>query len=135
MGRSIGSKARYFSRVRVGLRARSEARQAHRHQFPVVPAGAELDGQRNGDGRAHFAQQPLHQRQVAQQPGAAVALHDLINGAAEVEIHNIEAQVLADARGIRHHRRIGPEQLRRDGPLHGVEGQILQQRAGGLARA
>jgi hypothetical protein len=99
-----------------------QARQADRHEFPVVPAGAELDGERNGDGRAHLAQQQFDQRQVAQQAGAAVAPHDFVHGAAEIDIHHVEAQILADARGIGHDRGVGAEQLRADGALHGIEG-------------
>ena len=112
-----------------------QARQADRDELLVVPAGAELDGERNGNGRAHLAQQPLHQGQVAQQAGAAVAFHHFVHRAAEVDIHHVEAQVLADARGIGHDGGIGPEQLRGDGALHGIEGQVLHQRARGLTCA
>ena len=81
------------------------------------------------------AQKSLHQRQIAQQAGAAVALHHFVHRAAEIDVDDVEAQILADARGIRHHLRIGAEQLRGDGMLLGIESQVLQQRAGGLARA
>ena len=67
----------------------------------------------------------LDQRQVAQQARAAVALHHLVHRAAEVDIDDVEAQVLADARGVGHHLRIGAEQLRGDGVLLRLEGQIL----------
>ena len=83
----------------------------------------------NGDGLAHLAQQPLHQRQVAQQAGAAVALHHFVHRAAEIEVEDVEAQVLADARGVGHHRRIGAEKLRRNGMLFRFEGQVLQRLA------
>ena len=106
-----------------------------RHQFLIVPAGAELHGERNRDGGADFAQHPLHQRQIAQQAGAAVALHHLVHRAAEVDIEDVEAQVLADARGVGHHGRIGAEELRGDGVLFGVEIQIaFQGRVGLVAR-
>ena len=76
--------------------------------------------------RRTWLQQTLHQRQIAQQAGAAVALDHLIHGAAEVDIEDIEAQVLADARGIGHHGRVGAEELRGDRMLFGIECQILQ---------
>ena len=87
------------------------------------------------DGRAHFAQQSLHQRQVAQQAGAAVALDHFIDRAAEVDIENVEAEILADARGVGHDGGVGAEELRGDGMLVRVEAQIFGQRLGGFAGA
>ena len=55
--------------------------------------------------------QALHQRQVAQQPRAAVAPHHFVHRAAEVDVHHVEAQVLADAGGVGHHLRVGAEKL------------------------
>ena len=101
----------------------------------IVPAGAILHREGNGDGLAHLAQQPLHQRQVAQQPGAAVALHHLIDRTAEVDVEDVEAQVLAHAGGIGHDCRIGAEQLRGDRMLLRIEGQVLQGAGGFLAAA
>ena len=73
------------------------------------------------------AQNRLHQRQIAQQARAAVALHHLIHRAAEVDVDNVEAQVLADARRFRHHGRVGAEQLRGDGVLVILERQVAHR--------
>ena len=83
---------------------------------------------------AHLAQKPFDQRQIAQQSRAAVALHHFLHRAAEVDIDDIEAQILADARGVGHHRGIGAEELRGNGMLVRLESQVFQG-AGGLVRA
>ena len=67
------------------------------------------------------AQQPLDQGKVAQQAGASIARHHFLHRAAEVDIDDIEAQVLAVARGVRHHGRVGAEKLRGNGVLIRVE--------------
>ena len=102
-------------------------------QFVIVPAGAVLHGERDGDGGADFAQQAFHQRQIAQQAGAAVALDHFVDGAAEVEIEDVEAQILADAGGFGHDVGVGAEELGGDGMLVGVEAEIALQGLVGLA--
>ena len=67
------------------------------------------------------AQKLFHQRQVAKQPGAAIALHYFIDRAAEVDVQDVEPEVLAYPRGVRHHSRIGSEQLRGNGMLVRLE--------------
>src|SRR5260221_8457405 len=51
----------------------------------LVPAGAQLDGERDFYGGAHRAEDLLEQRHVAQQAGAS-ALHDFLGGAAEIDV-------------------------------------------------
>ncbi len=98
----------------------------------IVPAGAELHGERDGDGGAYIAQQRSDQRQVAQQAGAAVALDDFVDGAAEVEIEDVEAEILADAGGVGHDGWVGAEELGGDGMLVGLEVQVALQGLVGL---
>ena len=81
-------------------------------------------GERNRDGGAHFAQHAADQRQIAQQARPAIALHHLIHRTSEIQIEYVEAQILADARRLGQHRRIGAEELRGDRMLVGVEGEI-----------
>ena len=69
---------------------------------------------------------------IAQQTRSAVALHHFVHRAAEIDIDDIEPHILANAGGIGHHRRIGSEQLRRNGMLFGFESQIAKG-TGGLA--
>ena len=102
-------------------------------QVVIAPAGAVLHGERDGDGGADFAQHAFHQRQIAQQAGAAVALDDFVDRAAEVEIEDVEAQVLADARGFGQDGGVGAEELGGDGVLVGVEAEIALQGLIGLA--
>ena len=76
-----------------------QPRHLHGDQFAIVPAGAVFQSERNVDGGAHLAQEPFDQRQIAEQTGAAVALHYFIHGAAEIDVEDVEAEVLADAGG------------------------------------
>ena len=109
-----------------------ELRHAHCDELFVIPTGAIFQRERNRDGGTHRAQQLLHQGQVAQQARSAVALDDLIHRTAEVNIQNVEAKILADARGIGHDGGVGAEKLGGNGMLLGLEGQVLQG-AGRLA--
>jgi len=60
-----------------------------------VPAGAELDGQRNLYGGAHGAEDLLQQRQVAQQAGAA-ALDYFFGRAAEIDVDRVVTKMRSD---------------------------------------
>ena len=71
---------------------------------------------------------------IAQQAGAAVAGHHFLHRTSEVDIDDIEAHILAMARGVRHHGRIGTEQLRGNRMLVGLEIQVAE-RARGFGRA
>ena len=75
----------------------------------------------------------LDQRQVAQQAGAAVAGDDALGRAAEVEVDEVEAGVLDDARGVGQRLGVRAEELRRDGVLVVVVGEVAL--ALGLAHA
>ena len=80
------------------------------------------------------AQDTLDQRKIAQQAGAAVAGHHFFHRASEVDVDDVEAHVLAIARGVGHHVRVGAEQLRGNGMLIRVEIEIAEG-AGGLGGA
>ena len=71
--------------------------------------------------------------QVAQQAGAAVAGDDALGGAAEVEVDDVEAGVLADAGGLGEGLGVGAEELCGDGVLVVVVGEVAL--ALGLAHA
>ena len=90
----------------------------------VVPAHAELDGEGNGDGGADGLEDGLDQREVAQQAGAAVAGDDALGGAAEVEVDEVEAGVLDDAGGVGEGHGVRAEELRGDGVLVVVVGEV-----------
>ena len=111
-----------------------EAGHLRGDDLALVPTGAAFHGKRDGDGLADGSQEALHQGQIAQQTGPAVALDHLVDGAAEVDIDDVEPEVLANARGIRHDVGIGAEELRGDGAFLAFEFQVAQC-AGGLARA
>ncbi len=75
--------------------------------------------------------------QVAQQAGAAVAGDDALGGAAEVEVDEVEAGVLDDAGGVGEGFGVGAEELRGDGVLVVVVGEValaLGSRACGRGR-
>src|SRR5208337_4527718 len=57
------------------------------------------------------------QRQIAQQSGAAIALHYFFRWAAQVQVDQVEAEVFHQARGIGQHARTAAEELCRDGVL------------------
>ena len=101
-----------------------EAREVDADDVVVVPAHAELDGEGDGDGGANRAEDALDGRQVAQQAGAAIAANDALGRAAEVQVDEIEAGVLDDARGVCEGGRIRPEQLRRYRVLVVVVGEV-----------
>ena len=71
--------------------------------------------------RADRFQDAFDQRKIAEQAGAAIAGHDLFDRAAEIDIDDIETQILAIARGIRHYLRIGAEKLGGNGMLIRIE--------------
>ena len=99
----------------------------------VVPAHAELDGEGNRDRGADGFEDALDLRQVAEQAGAAVAGDDALGRAAEVEVDDVEAGVLDDAGGVGEGLGIGAEELRGDGVLVVVVGEVAL--ALGLAHA
>src|SRR5579884_1995848 len=86
-----------------------DAGELDAHDFAVIPAQAKLDREWNPDGSAHLAKDAGNQRKIAQQAGAAVALHDFFGGAAEVEVDAIEAEVFDHAGGVSEHAGIAAE--------------------------
>src|SRR5277367_3445763 len=91
-----------------------EFRDLDGHDGVFVPASAKLDRERNADGGAHGAEDLLQQREVAEQAGAT-AFHDLLGGAAEVDVHGVVAEVFDHFGGVGHDLGIGAEELRSDG--------------------
>ena len=110
-----------------------EAREVDADDVVVVPAHAELDGKRDGDGGAYSTEDALDGRQVAQQAGAAIAANDALGRTAKVEVDEVEAGVLDDAGGVGEGFGVGAEELRGDGVLIVVVGEIAL--ALGLAHA
>ena len=91
----------------------SEFRQRHADDVGVVPAHAELDREGDGDSGAHALEDDLDEREIAQQAGAAVAADDAFRGAAEVQVDEVEAGVLADAGAFGERFGIGAEESAR----------------------
>src|ERR1019366_8611657 len=61
-----------------------------------------------------------------------VALDHFVDGAAEVEVEDVEAQVLADARGFAQDGGVGAEQLGGNGVFVGVEAEVALECLVGL---
>ncbi len=95
--------------------------QFNADDFLIVPSRAELYGEGNFHRRAHGFEDIADRGQVAQQAGAAVALHDFFRGTSEIEVDQIESQALDDFCRFRHHLGIAAEKLGRDGMLVSVE--------------
>ena len=90
----------------------------------LIPAHAELHGEGNGDRLAHGPKDLGNLGQIPQQPGTTVAADHALGRAAQIQVYGIEACVLNDARGFGQRLRIGAEELRADGVLIVIEGQI-----------
>jgi hypothetical protein len=86
----------------------------------VVPPGAHFDGQGDADRGTHAAEDDFELAEVAQQTGAS-ALDDFFRGAAQVDVHDIEAQGFDRGSGSSQSSGIGAEELRGDGVLAGLE--------------
>ena len=67
--------------------------------------------------------------QVAEEAGAAVALHYFFCGTAEVEIDQVEAEIFDEARGVGQDAGIAAEELGGDGMLVFVEVQVASANA------
>ena len=67
---------------------------------------------------------PANRRQIAQQAGASVALHDFLCRTAQVQVNEVEAEALNHARRLGHHMRIAAKKLRQDRMLVFIEMQI-----------
>ena len=94
------------------------------NQLAIRPAGAELAGQRNLNGRPHGRQNLPHQRQITQQAAATVAANHFLHRAAKVDIDRVKALRLANPRRLGHDLRVRPKQLRRDRMLVRLKGQV-----------
>ena len=90
----------------------------------IVPAHAELDGEGNRDRFADGAKDLADFGEIAQQAGASVAAHDALGRATEIQVDRVEAGILNNPRRFGQGLRIGAEELRADGVLVVVEGQV-----------
>ncbi len=113
-----------MERDRVQAAVLGQPGELHADNVFVVPPHAELDRKGDRHGGADAFEDDLDQGQVAQQTGPAVAGDDALGRAAEVQIDEIEAGILADARGIRKRLRVRPEELCGDWVLVVVVGQV-----------
>ena len=100
------------------------AREFDADDFFVVPSGAEFHGEGNLHGGADRFENLADCRKVAQQAGAAVALHDFLGGTSEVQVDEVEAESLDHFGGFGHHLGIAAEKLGRDRVLVFVEVEI-----------
>src|SRR5690606_25237699 len=92
----------------------------------LAPATADLHrgGQRRG--AIHRTDDRLHEVQVLEAPGAAVAGDHLLDRTAEIDVDEIGPVDIGDQRrGVRHRHRVRPEDLHADRTLHFVEAQVL----------
>src|SRR5258706_6442433 len=77
----------------------------------LVPAGAQLDGERDFYGGAHGAEDLLEQRHVAQQAGAS-ALHDFLGGAAANDVDRVVAEIFDPFFNLPHNLVVGAREIR-----------------------
>ncbi len=69
------------------------------------------------------------EREIAEAAGAAVALHDLLHRAAEIDVDEVGCEHIGDeCGGIAHRDRIGAEDLHADRVLLGAEAQLGERR-------
>ncbi len=109
-----------------------QARDFHGHDAVFIPAGANLDGHRDSHGGTHGAENLLETLQIAQQSRAA-ALDHFSRGAAEVDVHDVEAKLFDHPRGARHDLGVGAKQLAGDRMFVRLKEKITRC-AGGVAR-
>jgi hypothetical protein len=68
----------------------------------------------------------LHEIEIAQTAGTAVAAHDLLDRAAEVDVEEVRAiDLLHERGGLAHRHRVGAEDLDADGAFLVVEPEVL----------
>src|SRR6201999_759529 len=72
----------------------------HADDIRVVPPHAELYGEGNRYRCAHALEDLVNRRQIAKQTASAIAIHDALRRAAEIQIDEIEASGLADASAV-----------------------------------
>src|ERR1019366_5727067 len=110
--------------------ARVLAAQADRHGIAhfLVPAAAYLAGDREMR-RAHDGLDDLlHEPEILEASGSAVAPHDLLHRATEVDVDQLRLKhVRNERRGFTHRARLASEDLHADRPLIGPEPQLAQR--------
>ena len=104
-------------------------------EFIVVPTGAELHREGDGDRRFDGFEDVGDEGEVAEAAGAAVAADDLFDGAAEVDVDEIEAEILAVTGGVGHDFRVGAEELGGDGVFFGFKAEVAFFGLGGFVFA
>src|SRR5256886_6984878 len=114
-------------RLSAGLTAAQRDRE--RVALRVIPAAADLH--RNGQvgPPAYGTDDRLHLPQVLQAPGAAVVLHHLLHGTAEVDVDEVRLADLGHhLGGPRHDRGVGAIELDPDRALGVLEAHVREQR-------
>src|SRR5208282_6108859 len=99
-------------------------RQFDADNLVVVPSGAKFYGEGNLYRAAHRVENLPDQRQIAQETRAAIALHDFLCRAPKVQVDQVEAEVLHQARGVGQHARTAPKELGRDRVLVFIKMQV-----------
>ena len=105
-------------------------RDPHRITRLIAPPAPGLGGDREVRRADDGADDPIHLVQVPETARASVALHDLLDRAAEVDVDELGPVMLGDeARGLGHGARIGAVDLDADRPLDLLELGALQRGA------
>ena len=86
---------------------------AHGVAVRRIPAGADLQGHRDIDGRDHGIENATDQRLVLQQGGPRHEVADLLRRTPHIDVDDLGTLRRVETGGIRHHGRIGA------GDLHG----------------
>ena len=89
----------------------------------LVDADAVLDGHRQRHRGPHGGHRLGHHRRLGHQAGAEAPLLHPVAGAADVEVHLVEATLPGDARALGQRRRVVAAELQRQRPLRGREAE------------
>ena len=113
---------------RQGSRAGIDQPRPHRQARAraVLEPAPQLDGHRHRNGRRHGLDDSAGPIGLVEKCRPGSGLCHLLDRAAEVDIDDVRAGFLDHRGGIRHHSRIGAEDLHRQGALVGRDAQIAQ---------
>ena len=76
-----------------------------------IPSGPDLDGQRNADGASNRTENGLGLENIPHQGRTGAGLEHFFDRAPEVDIQDVGPGCLDHCRSLRHHERIGSEDL------------------------
>jgi len=113
-----------MQRHRAQTAAFRHARQFHANDFIVVPSRAKFHRERYLHRRAHRFKDLPDQRQIAEQARSTITLHDLLGRAAQIQVHQVEAQVFHQPGSVGKHPGAAPEKLGRHRMLVFVEVKV-----------